>query len=153
MGENYIKQVKRELRLSPKVRREIVRDLNEIFASAMEHGETEAAVIQRLGPPKEFADSAARQFGVDTAAVRRRARGIFGGAALATAVAAFAVYAVISVGRVPAGAIGHADVMTTMQVEGAAVDLAQIILLVGAMAAVFAVATLLQIVCDNRRSR
>lgn len=100
MGENYIKQVQRELHLSPKVRREIVRDLNEIFASATEHGETEEAVIQR-----------------------------------------------------PAGAIGHADAMTTMQIEGAAVDLAQIILLVGAMAAAFAVVALLQIVCDDRRSR
>lgn len=42
-----------------------MRDLNEVFASAMEHGETEQQIIQRLGTPKEFADSTAEQFGID----------------------------------------------------------------------------------------
>lgn len=31
----------------------------------MEHGETEQQIIQRLGTPKEFADSTAEQFGID----------------------------------------------------------------------------------------
>ena len=47
------------------MKKEVVRDLNEVFASAMEHGETEQQIIQRLGTPKEFADSTAEQFGID----------------------------------------------------------------------------------------
>ena len=33
------------------MKKEVVRDLNEVFASAMEHGETEQQIIQRLGTP------------------------------------------------------------------------------------------------------
>jgi len=67
MKEQYIKQVEKELSLPRKMKKEVVRDLNEVFASAMEHGETEQQVIQRLGTPKEFADSTAEQFGIDCA--------------------------------------------------------------------------------------
>ena len=56
MKEQYIKQVEKELSLPRKMKKEVVRDLNEVFASAMEHGETEQQIIQRLGTPKEFAD-------------------------------------------------------------------------------------------------
>ena len=47
MKEQYIKQVEKELSLPRKMKKEVVRDLNEVFASAMEHGETEQQVIQR----------------------------------------------------------------------------------------------------------
>ena len=72
MKEPYIKQVEKELHLSRKATAEVVRDLNEIFASAAEHGETEQQVIERLGTPKEFADSTAEQFGIDNAASQKR---------------------------------------------------------------------------------
>lgn len=68
MKEQYIKQVEKELHLTRKAKAEVVRDLGEIFASATEHGETEQQVIERLGTPKEFADSTAEQFGVNNAA-------------------------------------------------------------------------------------
>ena len=50
MKEQYIKQVEKELSLPHKAKKEVVRDLNEVFASALEHGETEqqAAVIAVL---------------------------------------------------------------------------------------------------------
>lgn len=41
MKEKYIRQVKRQLRTSDRVKQEILRDLEEIFSSALEHGETE----------------------------------------------------------------------------------------------------------------
>ena len=41
MKEQYIKQVEKELSLPRKMKKEVVRDLNEVFASAMEHGETD----------------------------------------------------------------------------------------------------------------
>ena len=46
--------------------------MNEVFASAMEHGETEQQIIQRLGTPKEFADSTAEQFGIDNTNSKKR---------------------------------------------------------------------------------
>lgn len=74
MKEQYIKQVEKELSLPRKMKKEVVRDLNEVFASAMEHGETEQQVIQRLGTPKEFADSTAEQFGIDNTTLKKKER-------------------------------------------------------------------------------
>lgn len=71
MKEQYIKQVEKELSLPHKAKKEVVRDLNEVFTSALEHGETEQQVIQRLGTPKEFADSTAEQFGIDNASSKK----------------------------------------------------------------------------------
>lgn len=82
MKEQYIKRVKKELHLPGKAKNEVMRDLNEIFASAAEHGETEQQVIERLGTPKEFADSTAEQFGIDNKKERRA----IGGAIIAAIV-------------------------------------------------------------------
>ena len=94
MKEQYIKQVEKELSLPRKMKKEVVRDLNEVFASAMEHGETEQQIIQRLGTPKEFADSTAEQFGIDNTKSKKRNGIISTLAALVIAAAAFSVYAV-----------------------------------------------------------
>lgn len=88
MKEKYIRQVKRQLRTSDRVKQEILRDLEEIFSSALEHGETEQQVLERLGKPREFADNAAEQFGVDNRRKRRQQIGITGGAAAALLIAA-----------------------------------------------------------------
>ena len=72
MKEQYIRQVEKELNLSRKVKTEVVRDLNEIFNSAVEHGETEQQVIERLGTPEEFANSTAEQFGIDNSVPKKR---------------------------------------------------------------------------------
>ena len=129
MKEQYIKQVEKELSLPRKMKKEVVRDLNEVFASAMEHGETEQQVIQRLGTPKEFADSTAEQFGIDNTTLKKRNGIISTLVALVIAVAAFSVYAVAQSGKVPEGAIGQADATTNIQIEGAfAFDVSQILL-------------------------
>ena len=57
MKESYIQQVKRHLTLTRKQKQEVLRDLEEIFASALEHGESEDQVIARLGTPEEYARS------------------------------------------------------------------------------------------------
>lgn len=54
MKEEYIRRVGRLLALPGKQKREVLRDLEEIFASGAEHGETEQGVIQRLGTPEEY---------------------------------------------------------------------------------------------------
>ena len=50
MKEQYIKQVEKELSLTRKAKKEVVRDLNEVFASALEHGETERDYFERCSP-------------------------------------------------------------------------------------------------------
>lgn len=57
----YIKQVKKSLNISHKTKAEILRDLEEAFASAAEHEETEQQVMDRLGTPEEFAESIQEQ--------------------------------------------------------------------------------------------
>jgi len=152
MKEQYIKQVEKELSLPRKMKKEIVRDLNEVFASALENGETEQQVIQRLGTPKEFADSTAEQFGIDNASSKKRKGIISAFVALIIAVAAFSIYAVTRLGKTPEGAIGQADATTNIQIEGAlGFDVLQIILAVGFAAAVIAVLLIIRTIHKNRR--
>ena len=147
MKEQYIKQVEKELSLPRKMKKEVVRDLNEVFASAMEHGETEQQIIQRLGTPKEFADSTAEQFGIDNTKSKKR-NGII--STLATLV--IAVYAVTQSGKVPEGAIGQADATTNIQVEGAfAFDISQILLAIGFAATAIAILLIIRTIHKNRR--
>lgn len=113
MKEQYIKQVEKELSLPHKAKKEVVRDLNEVFASALEHGETEQQVIQRLGTPKEFADSTAEQFGIDNAIHQKKGKVSFLRLLrLLLRVVAFSIYAVTRLGKAPEGAIGQADATT-----------------------------------------
>ena len=148
MKEQYIKQVEKELNLSRKAKTEVVRDLNEIFASATEHGETEQQVIERLGTPKEFADSTAEQFGIDNSAPQI----ISSVTSLVVAVVAFVIYATAKSDKVPDGAIGQADAMTNIQVEGTfGFDASQVILVVGIIAVTFAVIQIIRTVRHNRR--
>lgn len=150
MKEQYIKQVEKELSLTRKAKKEVVRDLNEVFASALEHGETEQQVIERLGTPKEFAENTAEQLGIDSAAPQKR-KGIISSVA-ALVVAAFVIYATTQSGKVPDGAIGQADAMTNIQVEGAfGFDASQIILAVGVIAVTIAIIQIIRTVRKNRR--
>ena len=152
MKEQYIKQVEKELNLSRKAKTEVVRDLNEIFASATEHGETEQQVIERLGTPKEFADNTAEQFGIDNSAPQKRKGIISSVTSLVVAVVAFVIYVTAKSDKVPDGAIGQADAMTNIQVEGTfGFDASQVILVVGIIAVTFAVIQIIRTVRNNRR--
>ena len=148
MKEQYIRQVEKELNLSRKAKTEVVRDLNEIFNSAVEHGETEQQVIERLGTPQEFANSTAEQFGIDNSVPKKRKWII----SSVVAIVAFLIYATAKSGKVPEGAIGQADAMTNIQVNGDFIfDASQIILLVGIIAFAFATIQIIRAVHNNRR--
>lgn len=67
MKETYIRQVKQALLLPKKKKEAIARDLREAFACALEHGETEQQVIERLGSPAEFARGVQEQLGTNPA--------------------------------------------------------------------------------------
>ena len=126
----YIKQVKRALRVSRAQKREIIRDLTEAFASAREHGETEAQVLERLGAPEAFARSMEEQLGVDR---NRQRRKLLAGAVFMTvcAAACLGIHAAVRSGSAPANAIGGADAMTSIQIGGA-LDLSRALSLLAA---------------------
>ena len=147
MKKQYIRQVRKDLHIPRSAKTEVVRDLQEIFASAAEHGESEQQVAERLGTPREFADRTAEQFGFDPAARRRRNRLIQIAISLAVAAAAFALYAAAAAQRVPSGAIGQADAMTNLQVVGTfGPDVPHIALAAGVLAACIAAVLLLRTV-------
>ena len=152
MKEEYIKQVEKELFLPRKAKKEVMRDLNEAFASALEHGETEQQVIQRLGTPKEFADSTAEQFGIDNTSSKKHKGIISALVALIIAAIAFSIYAVTQLGKVPERTIGQANATTNIQIQGAlGIDVSQITLAVGFAAAIIAVLLIIRTIRKNRR--
>ncbi len=150
MKEQYIKQVEKELRIPRKAKKDVIRDLNEIFDSALENGETEQQVIDRLGTPKEFAESTAEQLGIDLDASGKSRRIISGVVALAIAVIAFVLYGTARVRNVPADVIGQADSMTSIKVSGG-FNLSTILLAIGIIAVVAAVILIVRSIGKNRR--
>lgn len=152
MKEQYIKRVKKELHMPTNVKKEILRDLEEIFSSAAEHGEAAQQVIKRLGTPREFADNAAEQFGIDHVALRKRKELISGIAALIVAVICLMGYTVAKISRIPNGVIGQADAMTNIQIEGTfSFDALHIILVIGIIAFVFSAAQMIRALRNNGR--
>lgn len=152
MKEYYIKQVKKELPLSRKAKMEIVRDLIEVFDSALEHGETEQEVIERLGTPKEFANNTAEQLGINNISLQKRKGIISSVIAIIISIIAFATCAIARSGKVPEGAIGYADAMTNIQIESTfGMDVSQITLVVGFIAAIIAVIQIIRTIYRSRR--
>ena len=134
MRKQYIRRVKRALCLSEEEKQEMIRDLQEIFDSAVEHGETEEQVIARLGCPKEYAYHIHEQLGkVDEIQKRRKTR-IRIGILFLLAVALFLAGGIPLYLRTPAHVIGQADAMTQIQVSGSWIDPAWILMLLGVLA-------------------
>lgn len=151
MKEEYIKQVSKNLHISQKTKREVIRDLNEIFDSALENGETEHQIIERLGAPKEFAENVSGQTenkGYFTGNVKQI---ISVAAAICIAVISFVLYGITHAETVPKDAIGQANSMTNIQVEGSGIDIPCIILTIGIIAIVFAVFQLIRMIVKIRR--
>ena len=152
MREHYIKQVEKELHIPRKAKKEVIRDLHEIFASALENGETEQQVLDRLGSPKEFAESTAEQLGIDMTATHKQKLMISGAAALVIAVIAFILYGTTRIGNVGPEVIGQANVMTNIRIEGGfGVDIPLIILTLGIVAAAIAVIQIVRSINRKRR--
>ena len=152
MKDKYIKRVGKNLRFSGSKKREILRDLKEIFASALEHGETEEQVIQRLGAPETFAASVNREQNAERTGLLKRKGMLSSIIALSIAVAAFAVYGVMQFRSMPSGGIGQAQATTNIQIESMLhVNILHVILAVGFCAVLFAAIQIGISVCRNRR--
>lgn len=152
MKEHYIKQVKKELLVPRKQKNDVLRDLDEVFASAVEHGETEEQVIERLGSPKDFAISTEEQLGIDRAVLKKRNSSILMTASIAVSVLAFILFGTLHSKQLPDGVIGQADAMTNIRINGTgAIDPSLIFLVIGIAAIIVLIVQILKIMCNNRR--
>ena len=133
--EQYLRQVEKSLTVPRAKKEEILRDLQEAFNSALEHDETERDVIERLGPPAQYAAS------LEDPRARKQKR-----SRSALRIGALALLSLLSLGvcaaahmqRLPENVIGQADSMTAIQVYGGfPVEL--LLLLLGIAAGVAAV--------------
>lgn len=142
MKDSYIKRVKMALHAPRKRKQEILRDLNEMFAAAREHGESETQLIARLGAPEEFARSVETQLGA--AGNRRRNMAIAAAIFAVIAAAALVILAVVRTECPPEGVIGGADAMTSIVVaSGTGFDIDGALLILAIIAAIAAAALLI----------
>lgn len=136
MKQRYIKQVSKKLTVPAARKKEIIRDLEEVFSSALDNNETEQQVIERLGSPEEFAASMNEYkiWGV-------RKGGVIGLViSVAVAVISFTLYAVARSQQPPKYAIGQAEAMTNIQlVSELSLDVTNIILMVGVISLIVTV--------------
>ena len=134
MKQQYIRQVKKALNLPREQKAEVLRDLDEAFASALEHGETERQVIERLGTPDEFADSIHEQLGIACPDRRGRKRRICIALTALVSAIAFAIAFFMRAERPAQNIIGQADAMTNMQIVGSGVDMFWVMIALGCIA-------------------
>lgn len=134
MKQQYIRRVKKALNLPRKQKAEVLRDLDEAFASALEHGETERQVIERLGTPDEFADSIHEQLGIACPDRRGRKRRICIALTALVSAIAFAIAFFMRAERPAQNIIGQADAMTNMQIAGSGVDMFWLMIALGCIA-------------------
>lgn len=134
MKQQYIRQVKKALNLPREQKAEVLRDLDEAFASALEHGETERQVIERLGTPDEFADSIHEQLGIACPDRRRRKRKICIALTVLVSAIAFAIAFFMRAERPAQNIIGQADAMTNIQIVGSGVDMFWLMIALGCIA-------------------
>lgn len=134
MKQHYIRRVKKALNLPREQKAEVLRDLDEAFASALEHGETERQVIERLGTPDEFADSIHEQLGIACPDRRGRKRRICIALTALISAIAFAIAFFMRAERPAQNIIGQADAMTNMQIVGSGVDMFWLMIALGCIA-------------------
>ena len=134
MKQQYIRRVKKALNLPREQKAEVLRDLDEAFASALEHGEIERQVIERLGTPDEFADSIHEQLGIACPDRRGRKRRICIALTALVSAIAFAIAFFMRAERPAQNIIGQADAMTNMQIVGSGVDMFWLMIALGCIA-------------------
>ena len=141
MREKYIKQVKKELAVSRKLKNEILRDLNEAFDSAIEHGETEEQIIDRLGMPEDFVENVEETTGFNRAQYKKRRKKLIGiCCSCGIAIFCFITVLVARNSTLPDNVIGQADAMTSITVNGSFIfNISTILLIIGLVVAVIAV--------------
>ena len=154
MKERYIKQVKKQLMIPASKRKAVLRDLEEAFASAAEHGETEQQVISRLGTPEQFTAGIEEQLGVNRQKLLKTRTVVWTIIWLVVAVVGFLVYLTIRQQQELNGAlgiIGGADGPTAIIVSGPGIDVPLVMLMIAAAAVVLAVIGIVRYLLKNAK--
>jgi hypothetical protein len=98
-----------------------------------------------LGTPSDFVKNTVEELGANRIAPQTRTGIVSSILALLVAVASFSIYAITQFEKAPDNAIGYADAITNIRVEGSlGIDGAQIILVVGLIAAVKKIRAILE---------
>lgn len=151
MKEQYIRQVARNLHVPRKTKMEILRDVDEAFASALEHGETEKQVMERLGTPEEFAETMQEQLGgchAQKVDWKKQAAMIF---FILISAAAFSAAFLIHVSTPASNMIGQADAATTIQIAGDGIDVFGVLILLGCVALAAAIYIVIRGIYRNNK--
>lgn len=155
MKEKYIREVEKLIPLPSRIKKEVLRDLEEAFASAAEHGETEEQVIQRLGSPKEFAENLNEQVNFErfTQEHRKRKQMLMIICIFIFSMLLFGLYALIkmvTLTREIEGVIGHADGPTAIFVATPGIDYSFVVVALGIAAFVAAIVLTIRFILKNR---
>lgn len=124
MKQKYIKSVVRKLKVSKSRKKEIIRDLNEIFNSGLENNETEQQLIERLGSAQEFAASINEDG-------EKKERPWYVLIPLILSIVFFVAYVLIRLNSPSGDIIGWADSATNIQLDAAAFDARSVTLVMG----------------------
>lgn len=159
MKEKYIREIEKKLPLPRQAKKEVLRDLEEAFASSLEHGETEDQVIQRLGSPEEFIASLNEQLDFEKLKKfrwqRRQLLGI--GCTLILSLLCCGIYAVIKAMSIKytleytSGVIGGADGPTAILVTSVGLDFSFWIAVLGIASFVTAVILGVRYILKNNK--
>lgn len=152
MRKEYINKVQKELTVSRKQKREIIRDLNEAFDSAKEHKETEIQVIERLGTPKDFAENVAETLDFNQMQYRKRKKFLLA-FYFSCGIAIFCLIGslIAKHALLPDNVIGQADAMTAITIyDTSSIDFWIVLLIIGL---IFAIIAVVLIICSIRRRK
>ena len=151
MKERYIRRVRRNLRVSAAQKAEVLADLEQLFSEARARGESEAAVIGRLGDAAEYARAVGEELGMVRKPVLRL-QVLLLCVCWGVAVASGVLFAVSRTMRITDGVIGFAQGSTDIRVTGA-VDAGVLLLLPPAVAVLLSGVLLVRRILKRKRSR
>ena len=115
--DQYIKEVLKECCFPYKKKQDLRRDLQEIFDSAMEHGETEEEVIKRLGSPQSFCTELEERIGQKRISRKKGQSFLISLFLFLFSICCFIFLGVLQIQKLPENVIGYADSMTAITVE------------------------------------
>lgn len=160
MKDKYIREVEKLLPLPSRAKKEVLRDLNEIFESAAEHGESEKQVIQRLGSPEEFIRNLNEQIDLENFSKehKRKKSLLIILCIFMVSVACFGIYAVLKAMEITEiaktiGIIGGADGPTAIFVTSSGPDFQLIAILLGGILLVTAIVLLIRYLLKHHQKK
>lgn len=157
MKDKYIREVEKLLPLPSRAKKEVLRDLNEIFESASEHGESEKQVIQRLGSPEEFIRNLNEQIDLENFSRehQRKKSLLMILCIFMVSVVCFGIYAVLKAMDITRaiGIIGGADGPTAIFVTSSGPDFQLIAILLGGILLVTAIVLLIRYLLKHHQKK